>query len=302
MPSPATLLRLDQHAGGVDAQVGLLEGVGSHRGDKRLDQGQELVMPSAQRRARNLQAFARVDVLEAVGRKVVLPATHDRVREHLGPRQAALDGKARRRRNEHLSRLTVAVLAHKLRLDDAHHHERGRAALDDLGHLFADPLEGIESLTLHLLGQDLDVHSGKLGRDGLAAGGLAPAMRVHLFGAHLIDAGLLSLRKNGFEHRQRQLVLVRRKPLGLVPQQAPLELAAALHHLEVQLPVAVPLLLERIESSCKRLDLDHDSVGDRDAIDRQDRIDIRGAFSTPRSTQDWMKWAEGLQLRRRWAC
>src|SRR6201999_2382007 len=95
---------------------------------------------------------------------------------------------------------------------------------------------------------------------------------------------------------ERQLRLVRPKPLGLLSEQPALELAAALQHLEVEpvvlVAVALSLLarllrarllaLQRFESLHQRLQLDHDVCRRRPRSRSQERTDQRRAFSTPR--------------------
>jgi len=61
VPRAAFVLRLHEHPGGVGAEVGLCERVGPHGVDERPRERGELPMPAADRRARELDAVARVD-------------------------------------------------------------------------------------------------------------------------------------------------------------------------------------------------------------------------------------------------
>ena len=89
---PATLLLgLHEDARGIDAQVGLGECVAQHRLDQALGEVGELLVPAADRRARELEAVTRVDLLLPIQRQVVLPAIDDGLGEQAGPGEAALD-------------------------------------------------------------------------------------------------------------------------------------------------------------------------------------------------------------------
>ncbi|MCY0992216.1 transposase [Nannocystis sp. ILAH1] len=98
-------LELDEDAGRVRAEVGLREGIGEHRLDERLDEVGELLVPAADRRARELEAVAGVERLEAVRGQVVLPAMDDRVGEEAGAGEAALDRQLQALRDLHRWRL-----------------------------------------------------------------------------------------------------------------------------------------------------------------------------------------------------
>jgi hypothetical protein len=69
VPGAALLLRLDEDAGGIGAAVGLAEGVRAHRLDDRPRERGELRVPAADRRARELDAVARVDPFEPMERQ-----------------------------------------------------------------------------------------------------------------------------------------------------------------------------------------------------------------------------------------
>jgi hypothetical protein len=86
---PASLLLLNEHAGRVHAEVGLLEGVNAHRSHQRLHDLGECAVPAAHRRARQLETVACVHVLEPMKRQMILPALDDGVGEHPGSGQSA---------------------------------------------------------------------------------------------------------------------------------------------------------------------------------------------------------------------
>jgi hypothetical protein len=158
MPVAALLRRTHEHARRVRAEVRLRERVPAHRVDDRLGKIRQLSVPAADRRARELDAVAREDALDAVQRLVVLPAPHDRVGEQSRARKPALDRQLRHVGDQHLRRpVPQPVLARKLR-PPRHHHDAGRrAALERLRHLLADPVELLETLLLHVERDQLDL-------------------------------------------------------------------------------------------------------------------------------------------------
>src|SRR5262245_53509241 len=81
VPSATALGMLHEHASGIDAEVRLLECVGTHGRDEWLREYGELGVPAAQRRACELDALALIDALETMKRQMVLPALYDGVGE-----------------------------------------------------------------------------------------------------------------------------------------------------------------------------------------------------------------------------
>ena len=112
---------------------------------------------AADRRARELEAVTRVDLLLAVQRLVVLPAVDDGFGEQTGTGEAAVDRPVRRLRDQHRRHVGVRrrvrlgrELADEFRPHDDDDDERGGLVLDDLAGLRADALERIEALALNL--------------------------------------------------------------------------------------------------------------------------------------------------------
>ncbi len=191
-------------------------------------------MPPAERGAGQREPVARVDPLKAVQRLVVLPAAHDGVGEHARAGPAAQDGQVRRVADQHLDRpLARGVLGDELRPDHAHDDARRPPALEHLGHLFPDAAEVLEALLLHLVRDQLDVDPGKMRGQRLAAARLPALMRPD---ALLLDElrGAV-LREQCFEQGQRELaVVITRDALGLLPEQALLELLVVFPKLLVE--------------------------------------------------------------------
>jgi hypothetical protein len=77
---PTPLFGLHKHARRVRAQVGPLEGVGTHRVDQRLGEPGQRNVPAADRGAGQLDAFAGIDALETVERQVIASRTYFAVR------------------------------------------------------------------------------------------------------------------------------------------------------------------------------------------------------------------------------
>jgi hypothetical protein len=151
------LFGLHQDAGGVGAQIRGPPRVEPHRLDDGTSERRRLGVPAAHRRPRQLEALARIDLLEPVERQVILPAPDDGVGDQARPRQAACDGQLGHRRDGDLGLgAALAIFAHELGTAHAHDDERAWAALDGLADVFADALEGVETLALHVVGQDLD--------------------------------------------------------------------------------------------------------------------------------------------------
>src|SRR5262249_34031049 len=88
----ASLFRLHQHACRVGAYIWRSHCVLPHRLDEGAHELGEVNMPATHRRARQLETLARVDLLEAMQREVILPTPHDRVGEEARPGETALDG------------------------------------------------------------------------------------------------------------------------------------------------------------------------------------------------------------------
>lgn len=188
--SLAALLGLDQHAGRVGTQERRRHRVGPHRIDQGMYQRGQLIVPAADRRASQVHALPRVDLLQPIGWQGVVPASDDGVREQAWSGHAALDREVDRGRRQHLC-LGVSLTIHedKLRTTDPQDHHRGLPALEHLGDLFANTLKCIEAHTLDVLGQDLDLHPRKMLGQHLSAGPLA-------------TLGLL-LRRVGLRRRRR---------------------------------------------------------------------------------------------------
>src|SRR4051812_4281026 len=94
---------------------------------------------------------------------MVLPATDNRVGEKGRTREAALDRQLGRRRDDDLGLgVALAIFARELRLVHAHDDKRRRPALDRLGYLLADLLEGVAPVALDLLGHDLNVDTRQI--------------------------------------------------------------------------------------------------------------------------------------------
>jgi hypothetical protein len=148
---PTSLLVLHEHAGGVDAEVGLLERVIAHRRDERLHELGERAVPAAHRGARELDAVTRVHPFEPMKRHVVLPSLHDRVREHARPGESARDRKECWLRDEDLGLgIALTILAYELRANNARHDEGGRTTLERFADVLSDALEGVEAALLDL--------------------------------------------------------------------------------------------------------------------------------------------------------
>lgn len=78
----AFVLGQHEHARRVEAQVRRLVRIHEHFCDQRRDELGERIVPRAERRLGDVEAFARVDAFEPVKRLVILPPAHDRVRQH----------------------------------------------------------------------------------------------------------------------------------------------------------------------------------------------------------------------------
>src|SRR5690606_5747843 len=106
-------------------------------------------------------------------------------------------------------------------------------------------------LALDLVRQDLDLDAREVFGQ-LAASSLAMLAWRLLLVLGLRRCGLVVVLGGGLqqtaEHLHRQLGLVRAQLLGFLPEQALFEHAAALEHLEVQLAVAVSLLLDLLDA------------------------------------------------------
>ena len=88
-----------------------------------------------------------------------------------------------RRRHAHLGRLApVSVLANELGVDELHDHGRGGTTLEHFTDVGPDPLERIESLALHVLGQDLNGHPWEAVAEAFADWLLAPMLGHLLLG------------------------------------------------------------------------------------------------------------------------
>ncbi len=265
----AALARLHQDARRVGAKVRGLEGILPHRVDERTRQRGELLVPATDGGARELEAFARIDALEPVQRQVVLPAAHDRVGQQARARKTARDRQLERlRRRDPRRRARGALLADELRPLDVDRDERGRAALDDLAHLLADPDEGVEAEALHLVGDELDLDARQVLGKGLAARGLAPRVGGDRLPRLALGRFLDAIAEQRGEELERELRLVGREPLGLLPEEPALELLVDLEQLEVERVVAFALFgelgvpcsecgngsLERLDSFAQRCD------------------------------------------------
>jgi hypothetical protein len=87
----ALLLCEHQHAGRIDAEVWLAEGIDQHDGDERPGQLGQLLVPRAQRRLREIEPLTGIDPFQAVEGLVILPATDDAVGEHARAGEPTLD-------------------------------------------------------------------------------------------------------------------------------------------------------------------------------------------------------------------
>ena len=148
------------------------------------------------------------------------------------------------RTDEDLGRIAIAVLAHELRTADACDDERSGTPLHHLADLFADALECVEALPPHVLGEHPDLDAREVVGDRLAAGRLLARVGAHVLGVERLDCRSLARVEHHPEHVERELPLGAGQLLRL-PEQPALELAAPLHHLQIQPPVLVALLLRR---------------------------------------------------------
>jgi hypothetical protein len=135
-------------------------------------------------------------------------------------------------------------------LDD---DQGGRAALENLAHFLSDPLERIQALALDLGRQDFDSNALDIWRKRFSSTFLAkvdldlffPATRSGI--ESRLELRALTVVEHHPKHIERELRLVGRQVLRLRPHDAELELAATLHHLEIEAAVFVALALSRSE-------------------------------------------------------
>ena len=120
-----------------------------------------------------------------------------------------------------------------------------RRPLEDFAHLFTDALEGIEPEALDLGRQHLDLDAREVLGNRLAAGGLAPLVRTDLFDLDLGRLGLLA--EQHLEDGKRELAVVVREALGLLSEEAALELLILLAQQKVELAILVALGLDAFE-------------------------------------------------------
>jgi hypothetical protein len=187
--------------------------------------------------------------LEPRQRLVVLPSTNDGVRQHPRPGEASLNGQLDCRCNENLCGIVAnAVSADELRIDELDDDTRRRSSLQYAARLLTDPLEGVETFSLHLLRDHLDDHTWQMVAERLAHGFFAcvfsDGLLVIWLCNRLLDRlGRLSSQRE-HENGQRKLRIVLRQPLGFLPQQAPLELLVLFLQKNNELAILVALLLE----------------------------------------------------------
>jgi len=227
---PATLLLgLHEDTGGVDAQVRLREGVAQHRLDQTLGKVGQLLVPAADRRAREFEAVAGVDLLLPVERQVVLPAVDDGPGEQTGPSQAALDRPLRRLGGQDRRFVRICrrmrrgdTLSDKFRPHDPDEDERCGTMLDDLTNLLADPLEGVEAFALDLRRQHFDLDPRQHRRDRPTSRGPPPGrlgrrgrLLEQRFGRRLRSLGRFR-RQQQAEHAEGELRTVGCEALGLI--------------------------------------------------------------------------------------
>src|ERR1700722_2130229 len=217
---------------------------------------------------------------EAMQRQVVLPALDDRVGEHAGPGKTLRDWKLGGLPNEDRSlRVALAILRHELRSDDPRYDEGCGAPLDRLADVFADALERVQSGALDFRWQHQDVDARQIFGDWLSPRGLLACVGAHLVlrlrvlerGGHVGTRALVEHHRQNIE---RELGVIR-EALRLLAEQTALELAAALHHLEVQATILVALFLDGDEPLFQLVEtlrdgaVTHAPLHDRRAIDRQ---------------------------------
>jgi hypothetical protein len=109
----------------------------------------------------------------------------------------------------------------------------------------ADALEGVEPFALDIVGEHLDLDARQLLGQRLAASRLLPLVLAN----RLARRGFVhyrSLAEQRRQHGHRQLRVVVAEPLGLLPEQSELELAALLEHLQV-VARKLNVVLERFE-------------------------------------------------------
>ncbi len=238
--------------------TGCVHGLREHRIDHRPHQLGQLLVPPAQRRLRDLQPVAGVDPFEPIERLVVLPAPHDRVGEHPGTRDAALDRQLER------SGTKTSVASPRLRSLRTYFLYKISSTTVAAGRRSRTSRRPCRSARRRQA--RARPREGRF-RSLRAAG--SPAAACARACARVLGDGLLDGRRRSgsvrwraaereAEHHQRELRVVRGQALRLLTEQPALEPLILLAQVQHELPVLVALLRQgrklRFERSGRSLD------------------------------------------------
>ncbi len=147
-----------------------------------------------------------------------------------------------------MASLRARVFADELRVHQLDHEARGGAALEHVASLLPDALERVEPFALDLRRNHLDGDARQMFAERLAHRLLAGVLGDRLFVVLRCGLGLIGrvgrAAQGELQNVQRQLRIVLRQPLRLLPQETPLELLVLFLQQKHELSVLVALLLE----------------------------------------------------------
>src|SRR5438552_9404282 len=177
---------------------------------------------------------------------MILPAAHNGVGEHRRAGGAALDGQLDRGRDQYLGRFGSAVAAFAKEFLVTQRDDDGRrgSALEHLTAVFADQLEILDALDQNLGRKNFDVHARQVLRKGLSDRlfALVRGHRLQRLAGRQRSQSLATERQ--VEDGERELRVVLRQSLCLLPEQPTLEPLDLLLQQPRELLVFVALVLD----------------------------------------------------------